>query len=188
MEQAEGQSKVWFQKWETVLYMTVCYFMWHYVTPKVLNKVSCFPFCWFTDVWCCGACREWVIRSLTLPTSLCLNSPTSQPLVNVAISILAFALFVLFACVIHVALQLHSVAQTHRSQATKRFFHCVTLKKAHEPSRTVAWAGGVGRNLRRGEHPQQIFSTCCLPFPGGQKLTFHWSHYRQWHFINQDLS
>lgn len=58
-------------------------------------------------VWTSEAHWEWVILPfLTLHTSHCLNSPTSQPLVNVGISILAFPLFVLFACVIRVVLQL----------------------------------------------------------------------------------
>lgn len=68
-------------------------------------------FCWFTDVWTSEADWEWVIPFLTLHTPLCLNSPTSQPLVNVGISILAFPLFVLFACVIRVVLRLKCVAR-----------------------------------------------------------------------------
>lgn len=43
-------------------------------------------------------------------TPSCLNSPTSQPLVNVGISILAFPLCVLFACVIYAVLQLECAA------------------------------------------------------------------------------
>lgn len=67
-------------------------------------------FCWFTDVCRSEAHWEWVIPFLTLHTSLCLNSPTSQPLVNVGISILAFPLFVLFECVIHAVLQFKCMA------------------------------------------------------------------------------
>lgn len=54
---------------------------------------------------------------MTLHTSHCLNSPTSQPLVNVGISILAFPLFVLCACVIRVGLQLECAARLCSSTA-----------------------------------------------------------------------
>lgn len=56
---------------------------------------------------------EWM-RNLLLDltnTHNCLNSPTSQPLVNVGISILAFQLCALFACVIWALLQLKCAAK-----------------------------------------------------------------------------
>lgn len=144
----------------------------------------------------CGAVRTseahcaWVIPFLTLHASHSLNSPTSQPLANVGISILAFVLFVLFACVIRDVLRFE--------WAARRWLGGISHTFSNLPQITLPWVRGAtnwrvaelwgGRKFLRQEHPQQIFPTCCLPFAEGQKLTFHWSHYRQWHFISQDLS
>ena len=70
---------------------------WHKQAQHFLLLVLWY--CVFTEVRTSEAQCEWVIHFLTLHTSRCLNSPTSEPLVNVGISILAFPLFVLFACV-----------------------------------------------------------------------------------------
>lgn len=77
----------------------------------------------FTDVWPSEAHREWVILSLTLHTSLCLNSPTSEPLVNVGISILAFPLFALFAWLIRVVLRLKCAAGLCTTVEPRVIFH-----------------------------------------------------------------
>lgn len=78
---------------------------------------------WFTDAWPSEAHWEWVILSLTLHTSLCLNSPTSEPLVNVGISILAFPLFVLFAWPIRVVLRLKCAAGLCTTVEPRVIFH-----------------------------------------------------------------
>lgn len=80
-------------------------------------------FCWFTDACSAEAHWEWVIPFLTLHTSLCLNSPTSQPLVNVGISILAFPLFAFWMGEPYCAsVQVHDQA-LHKCRAARDFSH-----------------------------------------------------------------